>query len=138
MEKKQIFEIIAGILLILATAGTISGVYLYEHKFINEFKTIDLEARSPEMGNWSLPEINLVQGEEMRLRIRNTDTVTHGFSVPELGIGVDHPIEIKAGHVEFVFITPTKKGTFLYACTVWCSKQHPKMVGKIIVTEKNT
>lgn len=135
MEKKHIIEIFAGFLILLATVGAISAVYLYEDKSLNEYKTIDLEARSPELGNWGTPEIHLVKGETVRLRIRNTDTVTHGFAIPGMGLGMDEPIKIKAGHVDFIFLTPTESGTYLYACTVWCSTQHPKMVGNIIVSD---
>lgn len=136
MQKKQIIEIVAGILIIMATVGTISGVFLYEDMLNKEYKTIEFQARSPELGNWDHPEIHLVKGETVRLKIRNTDTVTHGFAIPGMGIGMDEPIKIKAGHVDFIFITPTESGTFLYVCTVWCSTQHPKMVGNIIVSEK--
>ncbi|HLB71496.1 MAG TPA: cupredoxin domain-containing protein [Candidatus Methanoperedens sp.] len=136
MQKKQIVEIIAGLMIITATAGAIAGTFLYEDMLNNERKTIVILALALEFGNWSPPEIKLVEGEPVRLKIRNTDTVTHGFAVPELGIGIDEPVEIKAGHVAKIDITPTKKGTFLYVCTVWCSKQHPKMVGRIIISEK--
>src|SRR5574337_253340 len=118
MQKKQIIEIVAGILIIMATVGTISGVFLYEDMLNKKYKTIEFQARSPELGNWDKPEIHLVKGETVRLKIRNTDTVTHGFAIPGMGIGMDEPIKIKAGHVDFIFITPTESGTFLYVCTV--------------------
>ncbi len=136
MQRKHIREIIAGLLVIMATLGVIAGVFYYEDSLNKGRKTIVLSARAPENGNWDLPEINLVQGEPVRLKIRNIDTVTHGFSIPELGVGINETIEIKAGHVAIVDITPAKNGTFLYACTVWCSKAHPLMTGKIIISEK--
>lgn len=129
-------EIIAGFLVVAATVVAIAGVLYYEDKLNKERKTVVLLARGPELGNWDLPEIALVQGETVRFKIRNVDTVTHGFSIPGLGVGVDQAIEIKAGHVAFIDITPAKKGTFLYTCTVWCSKRHPQMVGRITVSEE--
>lgn len=135
MEKKHMIEIFAGMLIILATVGAISGVYLYEDMLNKQYKTIDLEAQSPELGNWDNPEIHLIKGETIRLKIRNTDTVTHGFAIPGMGLGMDEPVKIKAGHVEFIYLTPNESGTYFYACTVWCSTQHPKMVGNIIVSD---
>lgn len=136
MQRKQIEEIIAGLLVIMATVGVIAGVFLYEDSLNRGQRTIILSARAPENGNWDLPEINLTQGEPVRFKIRNTDTVTHGFSIPELGVGINETIEIKAGHVAIVDITPARSGTFLYACTVWCSKSHPLMTGRITISEK--
>ncbi len=136
MQGKHIKEIIAGLLVIMATVGVIAGVFLYEESLNKGKRTIVLSARAPENGNWDLPEINLVQGEPVRFKIRNIDTVTHGFSIPELGVGTNETIEIKAGHVAIVDLTPTRNGTFLYACTVWCSKAHPLMTGRIKVSEK--
>lgn len=135
MEKKHIIEIFSGLLVLMATVGVIAGIYLYEDHLNKEYKTIELQARSPELGNWGNQEIHLVKGETVRIKIRNIDTVTHGFAIPGMGLGMDEPIKIKAGHVEFIFITPIESGTFFYACTVWCSTQHPKMVGNIVVTD---
>lgn len=136
MQRKIIMEIIAGLLVIMATAGVIAGVFLYEESLNRGQRTIILSARAPENGNWDLPEISLVQGEPVRFKIRNIDTVTHGFAIPELGVGINEPIEIKAGHVAIVDITPARSGTFLYMCTVWCSKSHPLMTGRIKISEK--
>lgn len=135
-EHKKAIDIGALFLIILATAGVIIAAYAYENMLNSERKTIVLSARSPETGNWDLPEITLIKGEPVIIKIRNVDTVTHGFSIPELGIGVDHLIEIKAGHVDRVELIPTKEGTYFYMCSVWCSSQHPKMTGKINVVEK--
>lgn len=136
MQKKHIMEVVAGLLVVMATVVAITGVLYYEDKLNRERHTVVLLARAPELGNWDLPEINLTQGEPVRLKIRNVDTVTHGFTIPELGVGINNPVEIKAGHVAFIELTPAKEGTFLYACSVWCSKQHPQMTGKIIVSRR--
>lgn len=136
IKHKKIVEMGALFLIVLATVGVIVAAYAYENMLNSERKTIVLSARSPETGNWDLPEITLVKGEPVTLKIRNVDTVTHGFSIPGLGIGTDHLIEIKAGHVDRVELTPTKEGTYFYMCSIWCSSQHPKMTGVIKVVEK--
>lgn len=134
--QRKIMEIIAGLLVILATAGVIGGSLLYEDKLNKEVKTIELLAEAPERGNWNPPEINLVQGEPVRIKIRNIDTVSHGFAVPELGISLSGTAEIKPGQVATIDFVPQRTGSFKYICTAWCSSRHMQMTGKIIISEK--
>lgn len=136
MEKKQIIEIIAGILVLLATVGTIAAALLYEEQLWGGRRTIELTAQAPERGNWNLPVINLVQGEPVRIKIRNIDTVSHGFAIPELGISLNGTGEIKPGNVAVIEFTPEKTGDFLFACTTWCSARHMQMTGRIIISEE--
>lgn len=131
----QIKEIVAGFLVIMATAGTIAGALIYEDKLNSERKTIELTAQAPERGNWNPPEIYLNKGEPVRIKIRNIDTVSHVFAIPELGIGLSGTGEIKPGQVATIDFTPDKKGTFMYTCTTWCSR-HMQMTGKIIISER--
>lgn len=123
-------ETIAVISLILATVGTIFGVFAIEKFRLSKFYTLELIARAPEHGNWYPKEFTLPYGEEVKILIRNIETVTHGFAIPDLEIAVD---EIKAGEVKTVKFTPNKKGTFPFMCTVWCSDRHMQMRGQIIV-----
>ncbi|MFQ6054365.1 MAG: cupredoxin domain-containing protein [Methanosarcinales archaeon] len=123
-------EIIVGLLVILSTIGTIVGANMYEDSLAKGRKTIEITAQAPEKGNWNPREITVNLGEPVRLRIRNIDTVSHGFAIPELDVGV---YEIKPGEAIIVDFKPEKKGTFLFTCTVWCSPRHLEMTGKIIV-----
>lgn len=72
--------------------------------------------------------IRLKLNEKIRLRITSAD-VTHGFSVPELGI--DQIIE--PGKETVIDFQPTKKGTFTLFCSVTCGTGHSGMRGSIIV-----
>ncbi len=135
MQNKHIAEIVAGLLVILATVGTIAGALIYEDKLTGE-NTIELTARAPERGNWNLPDIELVQGETYRIKIKNIDTVSHGFAIPELGISLSGNGEIKPGQVATIEITPEKTGNFMYTCTTWCSDRHMQMTGRVVVLEK--
>ena len=45
----------------------------------------------------------------MKILIRNIDTVTHGFAIPELGMGVK---EIKAGEAKTVTFVADRRGGF--------------------------
>src|SRR3990167_5451459 len=123
-------EIIAVILFILATIGTIVGVLGVEKYRLNKFYTVRLIARTPDNGNWYPRTLRLPYGKEAKILIRNIETVTHGFAIPDFNIAVK---EIKAGEVKVVKFTPDKKGTFQFMCTVWCSAQHMSMTGEIIV-----
>jgi len=136
MQRKHITEIVAGLLVILATLGIIAVSLLYEDMLNKERKTIELLAEAPERGNWNPSEIHLVRGEPVRIKIRNIDTVSHGFAIPELGISLKGTSEIKPGQVATIDFTPQKTGNFMYTCTSWCSSQHMKMTGRIIISEK--
>lgn len=128
MKNKN--ELIALILVISATVGTILGIFAIENYRRNKFYTLELIARAPEHGNWYPQRINLAYGKEAKILIRNIETVTHGFAIPDLGISVN---EIKAGEVKVVKFTPAKKGVFPFMCTVWCSEHHLAMRGELII-----
>ncbi len=92
--------------------------------------TAELIARAPENGNWYPRTLTVPAGKEVRLLIRNIETVTHGFAIPDLGVAVE---EIKAGNVKTVNFTPRERGTYPFMCTVWCSDRHMQMRGKLVV-----
>lgn len=120
----------AVILLILSTVGVIVSILLYEKHRRARLFTVELIARAPEHGNWYPREIHVKRGQKTRLFIRNIETVSHGFAIPELRVAAK---EIKAGHVAILEFTPETKGTFAFLCTVWCSDRHMEMTGKILV-----
>jgi len=62
--------------------------------------------------------------------IRNIETVTHGFALPDFNIAVP---EIKAGEVAVIRFKPDKRGVFPFMCTVWCSPKHMNMRGELVV-----
>ncbi len=72
--------------------------------------------------------ITVKQGEKIRLKITSED-VSHGFSILELG--VNEVIEPEKETV--VELTPTKKGSYRYFCSVECGNGHLAMQGKLIV-----
>lgn len=123
-------ELIAVILMLLATVGTVLGVFAIEKFRRNKLYTLELIAREPDKGNWYPSKLTVPLGQEVRILIRNVETVSHGFALPEFGIAVN---EIKAGEVAVVRFTPDKRGTFPFACTVWCSPRHMAMAGELVV-----
>ena len=123
-------ELVAILFVFLATVGTVVGIFAFEKFRQNKFFTVQLTARAPEHGNWYPRKIIVPVGKEVKILIRNIETVTHGFALPDFNVAVK---EIKAGEVVVVEFTPDKKGAFPFMCTVWCSDQHMNMTGEIVV-----
>ena len=72
-------------------------------------------------------------GEEVLLRLASAD-VTHGFYVPDLGVG---PVQVEPGHVVEVRLKADRAGEFTYYCTAVCGKCHHFMRGVIRVVGDN-
>jgi plastocyanin/mono/diheme cytochrome c family protein len=72
-------------------------------------------------------EIRLEKGERVLFKLTSAD-VTHGFYVPELGLG---PVEVEPGHVEEINFDADTTGVFTYYCTTVCGDCHHFMRGVI-------
>lgn len=129
---KTLKIIISAVLVIGSTIGVIAAALGYE-AYRSRDITADILARAPERGNFYPREISLPVGRKARLRVRNVDTVTHGFTIP--GLGVDASA-IGAGKQYIVEFTPQQTGTYDFYCTVWCSTGHLQMRGVIKVVAK--
>ena len=127
-------SVVAAVLVLASTVFTYFGALAYEHRHTRHLNTIDIMTRAPMNGNFEPREITSVAGKPLRLRIKNVETVTHGFAIPELGVGI---VEIKPGQVQVIEFTPDRAGTFPFACTVWCSNEHMAMGGKLIVRDED-
>ncbi len=117
-------------LVFLSTVGTVGGILAVEHYRRQTQFSAELVARQPDYGNWYPSTLRVPYGRPLRLMIRNIDTVSHGFAVPDFRVAVR---EIKAGEVEVIEFTPDKRGTFPFLCTVWCSPRHQQMRGTLVV-----
>lgn len=123
-------ETLAVILVVLITAGTAAGILGIEKYRRSRVYTITLLARSPRNGNWHPRQIRVPLGKEVKILIRNVETVSHGFALPAFSVGVG---EIKAGETATVRFIADKPGIFPFMCTVWCSDEHLEMAGEVIV-----
>lgn len=130
MQKIKIQERIAIVIFLLATVGIISGILITERVRRQRMGAVQLIARAPEYGNWYPRQVHAKVGEELTLMIRNIDTVSHGFALPEFNVAIP---EIKAGEVKLISVRPDKRGTYTFFCTVWCSSRHMEMQGEFIV-----
>jgi cytochrome c oxidase subunit 2 len=129
MNRKMILP---GILLVVCTAGPIVGTLAYEAYRTRDL-TAEIIARTPEKGNFAPGRLSVPAGEKVKLRVRNVDTVTHGFAIPALQVDAG---EIKAGHTATVEFTPEVPGQYDYYCTVWCSEFHLQMRGILDVVAR--
>ncbi len=124
MKKSD--ETIGIILVLLATVGVIASLF-----YGKDTSYTDIVARAPEKGNFSPRVVKVPFGEKVKLRIRNVDTVMHGFAIPALEVDAG---EIKAGHYAILEFTPEKPGEYDFYCTVWCSEFHLQMRGLLVVS----
>jgi len=123
-------EFIAVALMLMATVITVGVVLGAETYRRNSSFTVELTARAPEFGGWYPNRITVRLGTEVKLFIRNIDTVSHGFALPDFQVAVP---EIKAGETAVVQFQANKRGTFPFVCTVWCSDRHMEMRGELVV-----
>jgi len=88
---------------------------------------INLHARMPENGGWSIEVIEGQVDKPIKLRL-TSDDVVHSFAVAKQDIP---PIEILPGkysQTELVFSQP---GEYTFYCTRWCGANHWRMRGRI-------
>lgn len=74
------------------------------------------------------PPLKLKRGEPVRLIIRNDEPgeVLHCFRIGALDVKTSR--DLATGETETLSFTPTRKGTFAYACLM-----HPAMSGQVVV-----
>ncbi len=127
----KIKVIISAIILLVCTVGPIVATFAYESYRTRDL-TVEILARTPEKGNFSPRAVKVSVGQKVKLRVRNVDTVMHGFAIPALSVDAG---EIKAGHYAILEFTPEKPGKYDFYCTTWCSEFHLQMRGVIEVTD---
>jgi heme/copper-type cytochrome/quinol oxidase subunit 2 len=126
----KIKVIVSAVLVLACTVGPIVGTLLYERHRTSDL-TAEIIARAPEKGNYSPQLLSVPVGEKIKLRVRNVDTVMHGFAIPALKVDAG---EISAGHYAILEFTPEKPGKYDFYCTTWCSEFHLQMKGVLEVT----
>ena len=122
--------IIGVAVLLSCTVLPVAAIFGYEAYRTRDL-TAEIIARAPEIGNFHPTTLTLRKGEPAKIRIRNVDTVAHGFAIPALGVDAG---EVRAGNVQTVEFVPEETGRFLYVCTVYCGDFHFQMRGMLEVT----
>jgi mono/diheme cytochrome c family protein/plastocyanin len=96
----------------------------------NQPAVVELHARVPENGGWSLETIQAQVGQPLHLHL-TSDDVVHGFAIGKS----DQPaLDIKPGETVDTTLTFDRPGKYTYYCTRWCGRNHWRMRGVIEVT----
>lgn len=120
------------LLLLIPVPAILIGL---QHERLNGWgvRTIDVIASIPEAGGFQPASIDVAAGETVILRFHAQD-VTHGVAIGP-GLGVDlgniEPDQVK--EVKLVF---EETGTFTFYCNTWCSPNHWRMRGVIVVNDR--
>jgi mono/diheme cytochrome c family protein len=88
-----------------------------------------VRASVPEDGGWMPGTIYAETGKPLPLQFTSEDVV-HGFAIGQLN---QSEIEILPGEISQTTITFSEPGRYVYYCTRWCSPNHWRMRGTIIV-----
>lgn len=128
--KREIFALGIVALFIVIFPASLFGYQAWRTQ-ASDVRVIDVVAYAPDAGGWQPATIRVNAGERVRLRISAPDVV-HGFEVPALNVRVD---EILPGHVAEVEFTAARAGRFPLVCTRWCSVDHWRMRGVILVSD---
>ena len=121
------------VIVLACTVVPVVGIFVFEHIRTRDI-TVEIVARAPERGNFFPRTVTVPVGEKVKLRVRNVDTVTHGFAIPDLGVESG---DIKSGHQVIEEFTPEKVGEYDFYCTAWCSEHHLQMRGVLAVVKKS-
>lgn len=128
--KREIFALGIVALFVVVFPASLFGYQAWRTK-TSDVRVIDVVASAPDAGGWQPATIRVNVGERVRLRISSPDVV-HGFEIPALKVRVD---EILPGHVQEVEFVAKRAGRFPLACTRWCSVDHWRMRGAILVSD---
>jgi len=97
---------------------------------LNRLGQIDLHARMPENGGWSVTTLRARVGEPIHLHI-TSDDVVHGFAIGQS----DRPaLEIEPGVYVDATLTFDQPGQYTFYCTRWCGPNHWRMRGTIEIS----
>ena len=79
------------------------------------------------------PELHLPMDQPVKLLLRSLD-VLHDFAVPQFRVKMD----LVPGMVTFLWLTPTKLGSYEIMCEELCGMAHHTMRGSVVVDDQQT
>ncbi len=96
--------------------------------------TIKGDPSRPGVYYFSPGAITVHAGQKVTLAISNPGTAMHGIAIPEFGINsMIQPAAHGQATVAQVSFTPTKAGTYLARCIIYCGPGHAQMLLRITV-----
>ncbi len=127
MKKETLARWIVIILVLAAVAVPLTWKWV---AWESQPRSIELRARMPENGGWSVDAIQAQVGQPVRLHM-TSDDVIHGFAVGR----TDQPeVEIRPGEYVDATLTFDHPGQYTFYCTRWCGRNHWRMRGTIEVS----
>jgi len=127
MRKETLARSLVVLFVLIAITIPLAGRWLAG---INRPATVELHARMPENGSWSVDTIQVKVGEPVHLHM-TSDDVVHGFAIGKS----DHSaLEILPGEFVDTTLTFDKPGRYTFYCTRWCGRNHWRMRGSIEVS----
>jgi plastocyanin/mono/diheme cytochrome c family protein len=116
--------------IVFALPALLLGYQFILRPALADVRTIDIVAAAPEAGGFRPDSIWVGAGEKVRLRFSVPD-VSHGIAIgPGLGVDLGHVDPGEVGVLELTFAEP---GRYTYYCNTWCSPNHWRMRGMIVV-----
>jgi mono/diheme cytochrome c family protein/plastocyanin len=120
-------EFLARVLVGLILLGVPLGFAIWGLKTDQEGLLV--QGSIPENGGWNPGTIRAEVGQPLDLLLTSNDVV-HGFAVGK----IDQPgVDVLPGEVTSTSLVFTEPGRYVYYCTRWCSPDHWRMRGTIIV-----
>ena len=127
MKNERLARLLVIVLILVAVAIPVGGRMLTSHA---QAQMLELHARLPENGGWSVETIQMIVGQPLQLHM-TSDDVVHGFAIGQS----DQPaVEIKPGEYVDTVLTFDHPGKYTFYCTHWCGANHWRMRGTIEVT----
>ena len=127
MKKETLARAIVVMLVLIAVAIPLIGRRIPSSQQVD---AVELHARMPENGGWSLETIKAQVDQPIKLHI-TSDDVVHGFAIGKS----DRPaLNILPGEYVDTTLTFDKPGKYTFYCTRWCGANHWRMRGTIEVT----
>jgi len=129
MKKETLARVLVVLFILIAIAIPLGGRWL---AIRNQPATIELHARMPENGGWSIDTISALVGQPIHLHI-TSDDVVHGFAIGKS----DQPaLDVMPGEFVETTLIFDRPGRYTFYCTRWCGPNHWRMRGTIEVTGK--
>jgi cytochrome c oxidase subunit 2 len=85
------------------------------------------EINYPKSGVRTANEVHIPIGSKLLVRLESVDVI-HDFWVPELAPKID----LVPGHINHIWLSASKTGTYLGACAEFCGVQHANMRIRVI------
>jgi plastocyanin len=127
MRNEKLARWIVVALILMAVAIPVGGLWLKR----SNVNVIELHARTPENGGWSMNTIQARVGQPITLQM-TSDDVVHGFAVGKSDMLTW--VNIIPGETVETTLTFDHPGKYTFYCTRWCGTNHWRMHGEIIVT----